>query len=161
MRIQNVVFALSALLLCYVAYRGISCSLKSDETRVREIVGEFTQAFRDGDRGTILSLVSQDFEVIWGRRSFSRRDMADHLAFRFLRGERLVLEGEVRECVVNGDAAQVVWKGSAFWKRRSGTRLRRIPRTGSGTLFFRKTGGSWLVERVVAEEAAPETGTAR
>lgn len=153
MRTSNVLVGLCAVVLLCVAYRAVSCSLKSDETRVRELVVEFIEAFRDGNRRTIMGSLAKDFEAVWRRRTFSRQEMGDHLAVAFIRGERLILAGEIEELRVGEKSARVVWNGTVSWKHVSGKTPRRIPHTGHGVLEFRKSEGDWLLVRAESDEA--------
>ena len=100
MQTQKIVAGLCAALVLYGAYRLVACALKSDETRIREAVEELVVAFGEGNRRAIMGLLADDFEVEWRRRTVSRRELGEHLAYQFIRGERLVLAGEVESLTV-------------------------------------------------------------
>lgn len=149
---RRVLLAVGVVLGLYLTYRGVSCALRTDRDRIREAVAMLTESFAAGDRRTILGLLGEGFTVTWRRRELDRAEVAQHLAVLFIRGERIVLAGGVRNIEIEpgGDRALVIWQGEAWRKEASSGRRLGTHHRGTGRLHFRKDGGSWLLAQAEA-----------
>jgi len=146
---------LLVLLGVYSAYRGIASFTRSDRERIQLLFDELTEAFASGNRRAVLSYLSDDVLVEYRRETLSRSEIGQHLAFRFVRGERIVLDGGITELKIDRaeKRAEVLWSGRV-WLRdvRSGRRVGRLWR-GTARIEFQKRGGEWLIVRVKAQSA--------
>ena len=133
--------------------KGVLRLFKSDEELVRECVTSFLDSLASGNRGRALSLTTNDFVIRYRNHVYSRREFAEHLAWRFFRGERIVVSGKIARLSVEEEdgKATLVWKGEAYLKSVKDSRRVGNVHRGRGIFDLRKEGGSWVIEQITTE----------
>ena len=151
MNVRHALIGLCVVVAVYGVFRAVSCTVQSDEARLREIVEELRVSFADRDLGDVLDCLTDDFEVSWDRQRAGRKELADRLKFLFFRGECLILAGSIERIEIEPDTAEalVVWRGKVRRKRVSGGWI-GIAYEGTGELTFRRDDGTWLLARAEA-----------